>query len=61
MPAKPRIVLSTKRARKQDARREQERRELLEHIRRNERRRDDARVWVEQYQRDMERLRRNIY
>ncbi|WP_374361249.1 DUF2799 domain-containing protein [Pseudoduganella danionis] len=48
-------------SKKQDARREQERRELLDHIRRNERRRDDARVWVEQYQRDMERLRRNIY
>lgn len=57
--AKDRVVNDD--TRKQDARREQERRELQEHIRRNERRRDDARVWVDQYQRDMERLRRNIY
>lgn len=57
--AKDRVVNDE--SKKQDARREQERRELLDQIRRNERRRDDARMWADQYQRDMESLRRNIY
>jgi len=57
--AKDRVVNDE--TKKQDARREHERRELLEHIRRNESRREEARRWVDHYQREMDRLRRLTY
>ncbi len=46
---------------KQDKRREQERRELAEHLARAERQRDEARRWEERYSAQMQRLQRDIY
>jgi len=46
---------------KQNRRREQERRELVDHLRRLERQLDDARLWLDQNDLHMQRLRRNIY
>lgn len=46
---------------KQDRRREQERREVVEYLQRMERQLDDARRWAERHQQQMERLRRDIY
>ncbi len=57
--AKDRVINDE--TKKQDARREHERRELLGHIRRNESRREEARRWVDHYQREMDRLRRLTY
>lgn len=57
--AKDRVVNDE--TRKQDARREQERRDLYEYIPRLERQLDDARRWVERHEQQMQRLRREIY
>jgi hypothetical protein len=46
---------------KQDRRREQERRELVDYLQRLERQLDDARRWVERHDQQMQRLRREIY
>jgi len=46
---------------KQERRREQERRELAEHIQRMERQLDEARRWADRHQMQMQRLRREIY
>jgi hypothetical protein len=46
---------------KQDRRREQERRELIEYIQRLERQLDDARRWADRHDQQMQRLRREIY
>lgn len=46
---------------KQDRRREQERRELVDYVQRLERQFDDARRWVDGHDQQMQRLRREIY
>jgi hypothetical protein len=46
---------------KQDRRREQERRELLDYMQRLDRQQDDARRWAERHQQQMQQLRRDIY
>lgn len=46
---------------KQDRRREQDRRDLIDYLQRMERRWDDARHWVERHEMQMQRLRREIY
>ncbi|MFA9218338.1 MAG: DUF2799 domain-containing protein [Sphingomonadaceae bacterium] len=46
---------------KQDRRRDQERRELVDYLQRLERQLDDARRWVHRHQQQMEQLRRDIY
>lgn len=46
---------------KQDRRREQERRELIDFLRRLERQLDGARLWLDQNEFHMQRLRREIY
>ena len=46
---------------KQDRRREQERRELIDYIQRLERQLDDARRWADRHDQQMQRLRREIY
>ena len=48
-------------SKKQDRRREQERRELIDYIRRLEWQLDEARRWVERHDMQMQRLRREIY
>ena len=59
LEAKDRVVNDD--TRKQDARREQERREVYEYIQRLERQLDDARRWAERHEQQMQRLRREIY
>lgn len=59
LEAKDRVVNDD--TRKQDARREQERRDLVDYIRQLERQLDDARRWVERHEQQMQRLRREIY
>lgn len=46
---------------KQDRRREQERRELIDYIQRLDRQLDDARRWADRHDQQMQRLRREIY
>jgi hypothetical protein len=46
---------------KQDRRRDQERRELIDYLRRVERQLSDARLWLDQNEFHMQRLRREIY
>jgi hypothetical protein len=46
---------------KQDRRREQDRRELIDYIQRLERQLDDARRWADRHDQQMQRLRREIY
>lgn len=46
---------------KQNRRREQDRRELVDHLRRLERQLDDIRLWLNQNELHMQRLRRDIY
>ncbi|MYM35081.1 DUF2799 domain-containing protein [Duganella sp. FT94W] len=46
---------------KQDRRREQERRELVDYVQRLERQFEDARRWVDRHDQQMQRLRREIY
>lgn len=48
-------------AARQDRRREQERRELMDYLQRLERQYDDARRWAEFHELQMQRLRREIY
>lgn len=59
LEAKDRVI--TDDTRKQDARREQERRDLSDYAQRLERQLDDARRWVERHDQQMQRLRREIY
>ncbi|MES2163393.1 MAG: DUF2799 domain-containing protein [Pseudomonadota bacterium] len=59
LEAKDRVVNDD--TRKQDARREQERRDLIDYIRQLERQLDDARRWVERHEQQMQRLRLEIY
>ncbi|GJJ03285.1 hypothetical protein RugamoR64_38230 [Duganella rhizosphaerae] len=59
LEAKDRVVNDD--TRRQDARREQERRDLIDYIRQLERQLDDARRWVERHEQQMQRLRREIY
>jgi hypothetical protein len=57
--AKDRVVNDD--TQKQDRRREQDRRELVEYIQRLDRQLDDARRWANRHQQHMEQLRRDIY
>jgi hypothetical protein len=59
LEAKDRVVNDD--TKRQDARREQERRELSDYIQRLERQLDDARRWAERHDLQMQRLRREIY
>lgn len=52
---------ATEESAKQDRRRDQERRELIDYLRRLERQLDDARRWLDQNDFHMQRLRRDIY
>jgi hypothetical protein len=59
LEAKDRAV--NEESKKQDRRREQDRRELIDYIQRLERQLDDARRWAERHDQQMQRLRREIY
>jgi hypothetical protein len=59
LEAKDRAV--NEESKKQDRRREQDRRELIDYIQRLERQLDDARRWADRHEQQMQRLRREIY
>jgi chromosome segregation ATPase len=59
LDAKDRAV--NEETKKQDRRREQDRRELIDYIQRLERQLDDARRWADRHEQQMQRLRREIY